>query len=52
MSKNVEIDKIVVYKSDHKLLAFSQNVLIKTFPIAIGKGGVGDKQFEGDQKIP
>ena len=52
MSKNVVIDKIVVFKSDHKLLAFSKNILIKTFHIAIGKGGAGDKQFEGDQKTP
>ena len=52
ISKNVVIDRIVVLKSAHKLLAFSQNVLIKTFPIAIGKGGNADKQFEGDQKTP
>jgi murein L,D-transpeptidase YafK len=52
ISKNVVIDKIVVLKSAHKLLAFSQNVLIKTFPISIGKGGDADKQFEGDQKTP
>lgn len=33
-------------------MVFSKNVLIKTFSIAIGKGGAGDKQFEGDQKTP
>jgi murein L,D-transpeptidase YafK len=52
MLKDVNIDKIVVIKSNRKLLAFSQNVLIKTFPVSIGKGGVGRKQFEGDQKTP
>jgi len=52
MPKNVVIDRIVVFKSDHSLLAFSQNSLIKTFHVAIGKGGTGHKQFEGDQKTP
>jgi murein L,D-transpeptidase YafK len=52
ISRNMVIDKIVVLKSDHKLLAFSQNVLIKTFHIAVGKGGNSEKQLEGDQKTP
>jgi murein L,D-transpeptidase YafK len=50
--RNVVIDKIVVIKSRHQLLAFSQNILIKTFHISLGKGGNGDKQFEGDEKTP
>ena len=33
-------------------MAFSKKVLIRTFVIAIGKGGTGAKQFEGDQKTP
>jgi murein L,D-transpeptidase YafK len=52
ISKNAVIDKLVVLKTEHKLLAFSNNVLIKSFYIAIGRGGNGAKQFEGDQKTP
>jgi murein L,D-transpeptidase YafK len=52
IARDVVIDKIVVMKSNHKLFAFSHNVLIRTFLIATGKGGNGEKQFEGDQKTP
>ena len=52
MPKDVIIDKIVVIKSKHKLFAYSNNRLIKSFIIAIGKNSNGDKQYEGDQKTP
>lgn len=48
----VLIDRIVVYKSKHKLEAYSGGKLIVTYQVAIGKQPVGPKEYEGDQKTP
>ena len=49
---NIEIDKLLVYKSKRQLLAFSNGELIKTYKISLGKNPVGHKEFEGDKKTP
>ena len=49
---NIDIDKLVVYKSKRQLLAFSNGKLIKTYKIALGRQPIGHKQFEGDRKTP
>lgn len=46
------IDRLVVYKSERKMEAYSQGTCIKTYYIALGRKPVGDKQFEGDKKTP
>lgn len=46
------IDKLVVYKSERKMEAYSKGKLIKTYNVALGKDPVGHKQFEGDKKTP
>ena len=46
------IDKIIVLKSGHKLLAYSKGKLIVTYKIAIGKNSLGDKEYESDMKTP
>lgn len=48
----VVIDKLVVYKSKRKMEAYANEVLIKTYDIALGKDPIGHKQFEGDNKTP
>jgi murein L,D-transpeptidase YafK len=50
--KGIVIDKILVFKSKHKLLAYSKGQLIVTYKIAIGKGTTGDKEYEDDMKTP
>jgi murein L,D-transpeptidase YafK len=50
--KNVNIDKIIVIKSKHIMELYSKNELVKTYKIAIGRGGLGVKEFEGDKKTP
>ena len=50
--QNVDIDKLVVYKSKRQLLAYSNGTLIKTYKIALGGQPVGHKEFEGDKKTP
>ena len=47
-----EIDKLVVYKSKRKLLAYADGKLIKTYTIALGRQPIGSKEFEGDRKTP
>ncbi len=49
---NIEIDKLVVYKSKRQLLAYSNGHLIKTYKISLGRQPIGDKEYEGDKKTP
>jgi murein L,D-transpeptidase YafK len=46
------INRLVVYKSRHKMEAWSGSELLKTYTISLGKNPVGHKQFEGDFKTP
>ena len=48
----ITIDKIVVPKSERKLMAYSQDKLIVSYRIAIGKNPDGNKEYEGDGKTP
>jgi murein L,D-transpeptidase YafK len=49
---NISIDKLVVLKSERKLLAYFNGRLVKTYKIALGRNPEGHKQFEGDNKTP
>ena len=46
------IDKIVVLKSQHKLIAYAQHQVIVTYKVAIGRNPTGNKEYEGDGKTP
>lgn len=48
----IQIDKLVVYKSKRQLLAYSNGRLVKTYKISLGGQPMGDKEFEGDKKTP
>ena len=50
--KGVTIDKIVILKSQRKLLIYSQGLLVKTYTVSLGKNPVGTKVYEGDYKTP
>jgi murein L,D-transpeptidase YafK len=52
LAKGMIIDKLVVYKSKRKLLAFSHGILLKTYSISLGKNPSGHKEYEGDSKTP
>ena len=52
LPKGAQIDKLVVYKSKRQLLAYSNEQLLKTYKISLGKQTVGAKEFEGDTKTP
>lgn len=52
LSKNAQVDSIVVYKSKRELLLYSKGKLLKTYKIALGRKPIGAKAFEGDRKTP
>ena len=49
---DIQIDKLVVNKSERQMLAYSNGKLIKTYKISLGGNPIGDKEFEGDKKTP
>ncbi len=49
---DIQLDKLVVFKSKRQLLVYSNGKIVKTYKISLGKQPVGDKEFEGDCKTP
>jgi murein L,D-transpeptidase YafK len=46
-------NKILVLKTEHKLLLLdSANNVIRSYSVAIGRGGLDPKQIQGDHKTP
>jgi murein L,D-transpeptidase YafK len=45
-------DHILVIKSQHTLTLLAHGKAIKVYKIALGSGGVGPKDHEGDRKTP
>jgi murein L,D-transpeptidase YafK len=52
MPADIVIDKIMVDKSAHQMKVYSNNVLIKTYTIAIGSNNAGAKEYKGDKRTP
>lgn len=52
LSSDIQIDKLIVYKSKREMQAYANGKLVKTYPIALGLNPIGHKQFEGDKKTP
>jgi murein L,D-transpeptidase YafK len=52
LPKDAQVDSIVVFKSKHQLLAYSNGKLLKTYTISIGRNPIGKKEFEDDKKTP
>ena len=44
--------QIVVDKSSHTLTLFTGDTVLKSYPVALGDGGPGAKQVQGDHKTP
>lgn len=47
-----DADRIVIAKSAHTMTLMNNGQALKTYRIAIGKGGMGPKQQRGDQHTP
>lgn len=46
------ITEIRIDKSEHRLSLYAGDTRVKSYLAALGPGGPGPKQFEGDQKTP
>lgn len=52
LPEDVRIGRLVLYKDEHILEAWSGDTLVKTYSIAIGSGDEGPKLYEGDRRTP
>ncbi len=47
-----DVDLIVVDKAQRKLSVYREGVLLKSYTVALGWGGLGPKMQQGDGKVP
>ena len=45
-------DRLVVYKTDHIMEAYSGDTPVKTYAVSVGKGGASPKRRSNDNKTP
>jgi murein L,D-transpeptidase YafK len=45
-------DHVVVVKSAHTLTLYSRGKVLKSYKVALGRGPIGPKQYQGDHKTP
>lgn len=50
--KGPEVTKLEIHKTQRVLRVFSGNRMLKSYPIDLGFGATGHKQFEGDGRTP
>ena len=48
----VKVDKVLIEKKAHRLSLYSGDVKIKSYKIAIGRGGIARKTRKGDKLTP
>ena len=46
------IDRIIVIKSQHRMMLMNQKQTVKTFTISLGRGSIAPKTSEGDHRTP
>lgn len=46
------VDQIVVDKRAHRMQLLRQGVVVKTYQVALGRGGMGNKSRQGDNRVP
>ena len=49
---SVKIDSVLILKKDHLLELISGGKVIRTYHVALGRGGLAPKQKEGDARTP
>ncbi len=47
-----KVDRILVNKRDHKLFLMTGDKAIKTYSVALGRGGLEPKRRQGDRRTP
>jgi murein L,D-transpeptidase YafK len=51
-SAQPRVDRILVMKKDHKLLLMNGDTVVKSYSVALGRGGLDPKQRQGDHRTP
>jgi murein L,D-transpeptidase YafK len=46
------VDQIVVDKRAHRMQLLRHGVVVKTYQVALGRGGMGNKSRQGDNRVP
>ena len=52
LSAETTVDRLVLDKSERRLVAYRRGEVLKTYSVALGRQPVGAKRFEGDGKTP
>jgi len=46
------VNRLVLIKHEHRLILYRDSQVIAKYRVALGRGGLGPKQQEGDNKVP
>ena len=52
LPRGARIHRLIIDKGDHRMEAYRGDVLLRTYRVAIGGGGIGPKRWEGDRRTP
>jgi len=47
-----KIDRVVVLKKEHRMILYSGNTVIKSYAVALARGGLRPKEQRGDHRTP
>jgi murein L,D-transpeptidase YafK len=47
-----KVDRVVVLKTEHKLQLLSGDQVVKSYDVALGRGGLAPKRRQGDRRTP
>jgi murein L,D-transpeptidase YafK len=50
--ENIKVDRVILKKSERKLLLMTGGTVLKTYKVALGRNPIGPKKQEGDKKTP
>lgn len=48
----VKITRIVVEKKNHRMTLYSSEGVVRTYHVALGRGGLEPKRYQGDKRTP
>lgn len=51
-TKNVKVDRMILKKSERKLILMKGELVLKSYKVALGRNPIGPKRQEGDKKTP
>lgn len=49
---SVVADRVMVEKSNHRLVLYRDGAVLRSYSVALGRGGIGPKDRAGDNKVP